>query len=135
MLERAQGPTPFDSNYADTCFTAARGSVLAGGCTQVPHKTLLFRQVMSLVLREDFKSICPLSSCSLLFPKMAGKLTEFSRTHILRDAPRFSGEQAQWVDYKQKLDDVLFFHSSLYGTYCRGKRGQRSTFLFEMTSQ
>ena len=43
---------------------------------------------------------------------MAGKSTEFSRTHILRDAPRFSGEQAHWVDYKEKLDDVLFFHSS-----------------------
>ena len=67
---------------------------------------------MSLVLREDLKSICLLSSCSLLFPKMAGKSTEFSRTHILRDAPRFTGEQAHWVDYKEKLDDVLFFHSS-----------------------
>ena len=37
---------------------------------------------------------------------------EFSRTHILRDSPRFSGEQAHWVDYNEKLDDVLFFHSS-----------------------
>ena len=27
-------------------------------------------------------SICPLSSCSLLFPKMAGKLTEFNRTPV-----------------------------------------------------
>ena len=36
--------------------------------------------------------------------------------HILRDSPRFSGEQARWVDYKEKLDDVLFFHrSSLRG--------------------
>ena len=43
---------------------------------------------------------------------MAGKSTDFSRTHILRDAPKFSGEQAHWVDYKEKLDDVLFFHSS-----------------------
>ena len=33
VLERAQGPTLLDCNYADTCFTAARGSVLAGGCT------------------------------------------------------------------------------------------------------
>ena len=42
---------------------------------------------------------------------MAGKSTEFGRTHILRDAPRFS-EQAHLVDYKEKLDGVLFFHSS-----------------------
>ena len=34
---------------------------------------------------------------------MAGKLTDFSRTHILRDALKFSGEQAHWVDYKEKL--------------------------------
>ena len=64
------------------------------------------------MLREDLQSICPITSCSLLFPKMAGKSTEFGRTHILRDAPRFTGEQAHWVDYKEKLDDVLFFHSS-----------------------
>ena len=37
---------------------------------------------------------------------MAGKSTEFSRTHIVRDAPRFSGEQAHWAGYKKKLDDV-----------------------------
>ena len=47
VLERAQGPTLLDCNYADTCFTAARGSVLAGGCTQVPHRTPLYRQVTS----------------------------------------------------------------------------------------
>ena len=33
VLERARGPTVLDCNYADTCSTAARGSVLAGGCT------------------------------------------------------------------------------------------------------
>ena len=43
---------------------------------------------------------------------MAGKSTEFSRTHILRDAPRFTGERAHWVDCKEKLDDVLIFHGS-----------------------
>ena len=43
---------------------------------------------------------------------MAGNSTEFSRTHIPPDAPRFSGEQAHWVDYKEQLDDVLFFYSS-----------------------
>ena len=43
---------------------------------------------------------------------MAGKSTEYSRTHILRDALRLNGEQAHWVDYEEKLDDVLFFHSS-----------------------
>ena len=78
VLERAQGPTLLDCNYADTCFTAARGSVLAGGYTQVPHRSTLYQKIMSLVSREDLKSICPLSSCSLLFPKMAGKSTEFS---------------------------------------------------------
>ena len=45
VLERAQGPTLLDCNYADTCFTAARGSVLAGGCTQVPHRTPLYQQI------------------------------------------------------------------------------------------
>ena len=53
-----------------------------------PHYTDRLR---ALVLREILKSICPPFSCYLLFPKMAGKSTEFSRTHILRDAPRFSG--------------------------------------------
>ena len=42
---------------------------------------------------------------------MAGKSTEFRRTHILCDAPRFSGERAHWLDYEEELDDVLFFHS------------------------
>ena len=51
VLERAQGPTLLDSNYVDTCFTAARGSVLAGGCTQVPHRTPLFRHTITAVLR------------------------------------------------------------------------------------
>ena len=32
--------------------------------------------------------------------------------HIVRDAPRFNGERAHWVDYKEKLDDVLFSHRS-----------------------
>ena len=111
VLERAQGPTLLDSNYADTCFTAARGSVLAGGCTQVPHRTPLYRQAMSFASREDLESICPLSFCSLLLPKMAGKSTEISRTQILRDAPSFIGEHVNWVDYKEKLDNVLFFYS------------------------
>ena len=43
---------------------------------------------------------------------MAGKWTGFSRTRILRGVPRFSGEQAHWVYYKEQLDDVLIFHSS-----------------------
>ena len=42
---------------------------------------------------------------------MAWKTADFSRTHILRDAPRFRGEQAHWVDYTGKLDGVLAFHS------------------------
>ena len=69
----------------------------------------------------------------LVFPKRAGKSTEFSRTLILRDAPRFTGEQAHWMDYKEKLDDFLFFHSSSLREICRDKRGQRSTCLFQMT--
>ena len=43
MPVRAQGPTLLDCNYADTCFTAARGSALAGGCTQVPHRSTLYQ--------------------------------------------------------------------------------------------
>ena len=91
-------------------------------------------RLRALVLREDLKSICPLSSCSLLFPKIAGKSTEFSRTRILRYAPRFTGEQAHWVDYKGKLDDVLFLQQQFsMGHIAGGKRGQRSTCLFQMT--
>ena len=43
---------------------------------------------------------------------MGGKSTKFSRTNVLRDALRFSGEQAHWADYKEKMDGVLFFHIS-----------------------
>ena len=43
VLERAQGPTLLDCNYADTCFTAARGPVLAGCYTQVPHRSTLYQ--------------------------------------------------------------------------------------------
>ena len=35
-----------------------------------------------------------------------------SRTCILRDAPRFSGEQSHLIEYKETLDDALYFHSS-----------------------
>ena len=52
---------------------------------------------------------------------MAEKSTEFSRTHILRDPPRFYGEQAHWVDYKEKLDVVLFYHSSSLRDILQGK--------------
>ena len=83
-----------------------------------PHYT---NRLRALVSREDLKSIRPLSSCSLLFKKMAEKSTEFSRTHILRHAPRFSGEQAHWVDYKEKLDNVLFFHSSYLRDILHGR--------------
>ena len=61
---------------------------------------------MSIVLRKDLKSIGLLSSCSLLFSQIPGKSTEFSRTYILRDALRLTGEQAHWVYYKQNLDYV-----------------------------
>ena len=53
VLERAQGPTLLDCNYADTCFTAARGSVLAGGCTQVPHRTPLYRHCSLAAITPD----------------------------------------------------------------------------------
>ena len=43
----AQGPTLLDCNYADTCFTVALGSVLAGCYTQVPHRSTLYQQVTS----------------------------------------------------------------------------------------
>ena len=43
VLERSQGPTLLDCNYADTCFTVALGSVLAGCYTQVPHRSTLYQ--------------------------------------------------------------------------------------------
>ena len=96
-----------------------------------PHYTNGLR---ALVLREDLKSICPLSFC-FLFPKMAGKSTEFSRTHILRDAPRLTGEQAHWPDYKETWTTSYSSTAVIYETCCRGKRGQSSTCLFQMTQQ
>ena len=44
VLERVQGPTLLDCNYADTCFTVALGSVLAGWYAHVPHRSLLYQQ-------------------------------------------------------------------------------------------
>ena len=52
---------------------------------------------------------------------MAGNSTDFCRTNILGDAPRFSGDQTQWVDYKKKLDGVLFFHSSTLRDILQGQ--------------
>lgn len=46
---------------------------------------------------------------------------DFSPTHILRDAPKFSGEQTHWVDYKEKLDDVLLFYSSTLWDILQGQ--------------
>ena len=45
VLQRAQGPTLLDCNYADTCFTAALGSVHAGRYTQVQHISTSYQQV------------------------------------------------------------------------------------------
>ena len=45
VLERAQGPTLLDCNYADTCSTVALGSVLAGCYTQVPHRSTLYQHM------------------------------------------------------------------------------------------
>ena len=65
VLERAQGPTLFDCNFAETCFTAARGSVLAGDCTQVPHRTPLYRQytpsmvVLALIFPSHYEPSSP----------------------------------------------------------------------------
>ena len=73
-------------------------SVLADCDTQVPYRPRLYRHVTSRRV-TGLKSICPLSSCSLLFYAMAGKSTEFNRIHILRDAHIFSSEEAHWVDY------------------------------------
>ena len=55
---------------------------------------------------------------------MAGQSTEFGRTHILRDAPIFCGEQAHRVEYKEKLDDVLFFYSSSLWDIVQGQARQ-----------
>ena len=79
------------------------------------------------MLREDFNYLPNLlffvfTSTEIVYKK-AGKSTYFSRTRILRDVPKFIGEQAHWVDYKGKPDDVLFFHSSTLQDILRGKRG------------
>ena len=68
-------------------------------------------RLRALGLREDLKSSCP----PLLVLFYLQKWLENRRTlveHIVRDAPRFNGERAHWVDYKEKLDDVLFSHRS-----------------------
>ena len=107
--------------HAGICFTVALGSVLAGCCAQVPR---------ALVLREDLKSIFLLSSCFSLFQNMAGKSTEFGRTHILRDAPRSRGGQLHWVDHKEKLDGVLFFHSISLRDILQGQARPEKCVLF-----
>ena len=56
VLERAQGPTLLDCNHADTWFTVALGSVLAGCYTQVPHRSTL-RQQPAHMLREGVKGL------------------------------------------------------------------------------
>ena len=56
VLERAQGPPLLDCNYADTCFTVARGRPcwwLHRFHTE-PHYT---DRLQALVLREDLKSV------------------------------------------------------------------------------
>ena len=110
--------------HADICFTVALGSVLAGCYTQVPHRSTLYQQVMSTRVTRG-RQVYLSTPCSSLFPKTAGKSTEFSRTHILRDTLRFTGEQAHWVDYKEKLNDVLFFfHSSSLREILQGQARQ-----------
>ena len=44
-----------------------------------------------------------------------------SSNEYSRDALRFTGEQAHRVDYKEKLDDVLFFHSSSLRNMLQGQ--------------
>ena len=84
VIERAQGPTLLDCNYADNGFTVALGSVLAGCYTQVPHRSTLYRQVTSTRVTRGPQVFLSTSSCSFLSPKMAGKSTDFSRTHRSR---------------------------------------------------
>ena len=52
---------------------------------------------------------------------MAGKSTKFNRTYMLRDVPRLSDEQAHGLDYEEKLDDALFFHSSTLRDILQGQ--------------
>ena len=53
VLERAQGPTLLDCNYADTCFTVALGSILSGCYAQVPNRSTLYQQVTSTRVTRD----------------------------------------------------------------------------------
>ena len=114
--------------HADICFTVAPGSVLAGCYTHVPHRPPFFQQLCGTGVTRG-----PRAYLSTLFAKMAAKWTEFSRTHILRDAPRFSGERAHWVDYKEKLDDVLLFHSSSLRDILEGQARPEQYVLLPIT--
>ena len=40
---------------------------------------------------------------------------------MLRDVPRLSDEQAHGLDYEEKLDDALFFHSSTLRDILQGQ--------------
>ena len=76
VLERAHGLTLLDCNYADTCFTVARGYVLSGGCTQVPHRTSLFRHGAGPTTVQVF------SGCSWSLPRIGIMLTlSFASPH------------------------------------------------------
>ena len=55
MIKRAQSPTLLDWYYADTCFTVALGSVLAGCYTQVPHRSTLYQHHRTDQRKKLFK--------------------------------------------------------------------------------
>ena len=76
MLVRAQGPTLLDCNYADTCFTAARGSVLAGGCTQVPHRSTSYQHAP--------RRVAPVSC--VCFCEAGVQARGFSHAYLVRGA-------------------------------------------------
>lgn len=95
-------------------YTVVFGSVLAGCYAQTLHADSHYAdRLRGHVLGEDLKAFFPLSSLFFLFPDVTEKPTDYSRTHTLRDLFRFSGENTHFVDYTEKLDEVLLFHSSL----------------------
>ena len=57
VLERAQGPTLLDCNYADTCFTVTLGSVLASCYTQVPHRSL-YQHSLGIDIKTSTSTLC-----------------------------------------------------------------------------
>ena len=95
---------------------------VCGWYTQIPRRSTSYQQVKSTRVTRGSQAY--LSTLFLFFVSQNGWKIDgiYSNTYHTRP-PRFSREQAQWVDYKEKLDDVLFFHSSSLRDILQGQAG------------